>query len=1350
MRKKICLFFVIALSGSFLCSANKSPSADTLKYNEIGNPYVMDPLQDLQAGAPQTWFVWQSREKIIYVSNTAVLLEYDGTHWKKININNGRVVSMDSDPTNTIYVATNYDFGYLKADTNRKFVFESLLTTLPEPYRENMKMLSCIATSKGVYFISKNFILWKNNTPYPEIQKARTEIIRAFRTGDDVYALQAGIGLTRITEKTQVPVPGSAFLADEGMIGLFKQADGSLLMCTRLGKFYRYDGHTFHFSFALSRTFDINHRCYQPVAQLPDGRFAFATRTQGIVLFSKDGTYISSIDKSSGLRANLVNALKVDEDGALWAALDNGVNRVEVSSPLTFMDERSGLESAVLRIVRHKGALYFGTMTGLYRHAPDQPTFTARLWKDLQHPTWDLYSEGDLLLAATGFGLYQVTDGEPFLITNKDHSCRSVTRSKKFADIYYASTSTGILVIRRIADKKWEVIREADFARGFVQDLKEDARGDLWATAHNDGYYKVQQPVPYDSRQLGTEPVVQRYDLSHGLQLMQGNKILDAKGELLFSSGNKLLQYDEQKNKFVQQHIIPDKDDTIKFQVFRIREDKNENIYIDLCFEDKNRVVVIDKSGKLLPTSFFDRLEKITLYDILIDTDSIVWLGGPSGVIRVDLHYAKSGITPAFQTMVRSVTLNQDSVLFGGRHTGALRIVLPYQKNNALRFEFGAPSFDDVAENQFQYFLEGYSDNWSAWTSEPWKDYTGLREGHYRMHVRAKNVYKVLGEEAILNIVILPPWYRTWWAYLFYAVIALVALWVFVHGRLRQLSREKSQLEQIVSDRTRELADRNVQLEHQAQKLQELDSLKSQFFANISHEFRTPLSLILGPLEQYVGNQSEAIPDKAAHMMYRNSKRLHQLIDQLLYITKLEGGYTKLTVAQHDLGHFMRMILPGFNTLAAQKKIDFHYILPETSCLLLLDADKLEKILYNLLSNAFKFTHEGGTVSITVSCTDDATPQWMQVIVQDSGIGIHKSELSKIFDRFYRVDAANTSEFSGTGIGLALVKELVKLYGGTIEVTSEVEKGSRFTVTLPAAKHTLPPHEVIDFVPFAEKEFFADHATATGQYNDDETAERDAGDETIKILIAEDNADLYQYIQSALKDYCECIPAVNGKEGMSKALAIIPDLVITDVMMPEVDGLQFCHQLKTDERTSHIPVIMLTAKADQSSKIEGLKTGADDYISKPFNLEELKLKVQNLIALRHSLRIRYTKEVSVEPREISITSLDEVFLKKIITAIEEKMFDPTFSVERLVEESGVSRMQLHRKLKALTGQSAGDLIRTLRLKRAAQLLKKNSDIISQIGYQVGFSDPSYFARCFRRQFGISPSDYASEGFAASN
>jgi signal transduction histidine kinase/CheY-like chemotaxis protein/AraC-like DNA-binding protein/ligand-binding sensor domain-containing protein len=1356
MFKKLSLSLL--LCGWFL-SVNGFTSNDTLKsYRELGNPYILDPAPEVQGRAPQNFFIWQSSKKIIYIGNQGHLLEYDGTTWKKTDMHGERIVGMEGDHSDTIYAATDYNFGYFNPDASRQLVFTSLLELLPADYRENLKMKSCFVGQDGVYFIARRFILFRSHTGQIKIQPAQTDIKRAFKIGNDFYALQEGIGLTRISANEQIRVPGSEFLSGENVIGIFKQEDGSLLMCTQVGKFYRYDGASFRPVFSIDTKHEINYRCYQPVVQLPDGRFAFAMRTQGILLFDKTGAHIASINKSTGLRHNLVNALLVDQDGSLWAALDNGVNRIEVSSPFTFLDERAGLESAVLRIVRHKGTLHFGTMTGLYRHRSGRPDFIAKLQEDFNASVWDLYSDDQVLLAATTFGLYLVTDDKLLLLTHKDHYCRSILRSRKYKDIFYVSSLTGIFVIKRIAEKKWEVIKEINFSNSFIDELNEDANGDVWGSAYNGGYYRIIQPA--DENHPDVEPIVKAYDLSHGLQIMSSNHIFKVKGTLLFGSGNKLLQYDEQRNRFVEQHIIKDKKGIFTRQVIRMNEDGNGNIYIDLSFEDKNRIVILDKTGEPISRPYFSRLENITLFDILLDQDSICWIGGPAGITRVDLRLLKRDRMPSFETMVRGVILNRDSVLFGGYDTTAYRIVLPYQQSNMLRFEFGAPSFDQPAETQFQYFLEGYDDDWSDWSAaEGRKDYTNLREGRYRIHVRAKNIYNVTGKEATLEVTILPPWYRTWWAYLLYSLAAVFVVRAIVQWRLRQLSREKNILEQIVSDRTKELAHKNVQLEEQAQELLTLDTLKSRFFANISHEFRTPLTLILGPLEQYFASRGEKMPGEAAlSMMYRNSKRLHQLIDQLLYITKLESGYTRLIVVQDDIHHFIKTILSGFDALADQKKITYHYSIPEGTSSLFFDADKLEKILYNLLSNAFKFTREDGAITVTLACSPDGrvftspgdpAAQWIQITVQDSGIGIPEAGLPKIFDRFYQVDASDTSEFSGTGIGLSLVKELVKLYGGTIGVTSKMGEGSCFTVTLPVSKYSLPQHEVTDNTSFSRTVIDPDLLPPTEEYDvDEEIPEEENPDGKITVLIAEDNPDMRQYIQHNLNDLYNCVTAVNGREGMEKAITLIPDLIIADVMMPEMNGLELCHHLKTDERTSHIPVIMLTAKADLSSRIEGLKTGADDYLSKPFDVEELKLRIRNLIARRDKLRERYRKEVRIEPSGVTATSLEEIFLAKIVAIVEDNLAEPDFNVDDFAAKAGISRAQLHRKLKALTGQSSGDFIRSFRLKRAAQLLEKNSDFIAQIGYQVGFSDQSYFTKCFRKQFGMSPSVYISQKSAA--
>lgn len=1332
-------------------------------YPEIGNPLVSDQSPKLFGVSPQNWLVWQSPQKLMYVSNSSSLLEYDGAQWRAVDVHQQRVVSLDGDPASTLYVAMDYDFGCLKRDTIGRLVYQSILKSLAPEYQKDLRVRSCFAVKTGVYFISKYYIFFQGANGHVEIQKAKTQIDRAFKVGDNVYTLQKTIGLVRLLPTDQAQVPASDFLGYEGLIGIFKQPDGSLLMCTNAGKFYRYHGGRFALSFSIPSNLEINYRCYQPVAQLPDGRYAFATRSEGIHICAKDGSYISTIGKTSGLRDNLVNALYVDQAGSLWAALDNGVDRIEVSSPFTFfLDSHTGPGSGILSMARHNGALYFGTMTGLYKQHLNTRPFQASLVQDLNFETWDLNSDGRLLLVATTFGVYQIADtGPPLLVTRRDHLCRSLVRSMKHKDIFYASTSTGIMVLQKTA-RRWRIVKEIDFSGSYVDYMKEDQKGSIWASAYNDGYYRIDPGASGTGPAFSVTPVVTKYDQSHGLQLMRRNKIFEANGTVLFSSDKKLLQFDSSSNRFVGQKIILRGASDMVAHVTRLIGDDRGNLYVVLLSPAGSSVAMADRNGNLVIDPAFSRLGGISVYAVMPDRDSVVWLGTPSAAIRVDLRLLKkNGVMPAFTTMIRKVVLNKDSVLYIGRGEGAHHIRLPYGQKSMLRFEFAAPSFDNPAETQFQYFLEGYGDDWSDLTSEAWKDYTNLREGHYRFHVRAKDIYGVIGKEDVVDITIWPPWYRAWWAYLFYGLLVLFSVWLIIQWRLRQLSQEKSMLEHKVTDRTRELAEKNAQLKEQAEKLEELDALKSRFFANISHEFRTPLTLILGPLEQFFNSAGKDKPGETAlTTMYRNGKRLHQLIDQLLYVTRLESGHNILAIAHADIHRFIRSMLLGFDTLAHQKKIACNFAIPALPAFVFFDADKLEKILYNLLSNAFKFTPEGGTITITLAYSQDGqvfapapqdvetmlAAQWMRITVEDSGTGISEDNLSRIFDRFYQVQVQGSAKNHGIGIGLSIVKELLKIYGGFITATSKPGEGTCFTVTLPVAPLCMPAHEMTDAPILSRVVAYSDllEVDEEGYGPDDGEPEAEKGDAGTLILIVEDNVEMAHYIRDSLKDQYDCVIAKDGKEGTDKAVELIPDLIVTDVMMPETDGLAFCHNIKADVRTSHIPVIMLTAKADQASKIEGLKTGADDYLSKPFDRQELRLKIHNLIASRVLMRERYSKEVRIEPSAVTATSMDETFLKKAISIVEENLVNPGFGVELFVTNVGVSRTQLHRKLKALTGQSAGDFIRAIRLKRAAQLLEKNSDTVTQIAYQVGFNDQSYFTKSFRRQFGVSPSAYAAQ------
>ena len=477
----------------------------------------------------------------------------------------------------------------------------------------------------------------------------------------------------------------------------------------------------------------------------------------------------------------------------------------------------------------------------------------------------------------------------------------------------------------------------------------------------------------------------------------------------------------------------------------------------------------------------------------------------------------------------------------------------------------------------------------------------------------------------------------------------------------------------------------------QAKLFAELDRMKSRFFANISHEFRTPLTLMLTPLERRI-EQSQTEEDRDEWlMMQNNGNRLLSLVNQLLDLSKIEAGKMTLHLERIDLMEWLKPLVGQFASIAESHSINFHVRLSE-NLLWPMDRDKMEQVILNLLSNAFKFTHDGGTIELTVSQQGDN----VHITIRDSGIGIHADQINRIFDRFYQVDDSLVREYEGSGIGLALANELVQLHGGKIDVISEYGRGSTFAVVLPDHPEVKQVHELNA----GRLKPFRDTNTATmPEILDLESDPRPC------ILVVEDNADLRKYMTAELGKRYRVLLAANGQEGLDQAQQI-PDVIISDLMMPKMDGLELCGQVKSGEKTSHIPVILLTAKADQQIKTEGLQTGADDYMPKPFHLTELLARVQNLIDSRKRLRKLFSAQISLKPSDIQGQSLEERFMKKVLEAIELNLSNTLFGVEQLADSVAMSSVQLYRKLKATTGKTPNEVIREVRLERAAAMLQQ--------------------------------------------
>jgi len=650
---------------------------------------------------------------------------------------------------------------------------------------------------------------------------------------------------------------------------------------------------------------------------------------------------------------------------------------------------------------------------------------------------------------------------------------------------------------------------------------------------------------------------------------------------------------------------------------------------------------------------------------------------------------------------------------------------------NSITLDFASLDYANSLGVLYSYFLEGFDKDWTEPSIARSATYTNLDPREYTFRVKTVSIdQKESNPGPSLAIIVEPPYWETWWFRIF---LFLVIIGLFYMLIAFLLNKEKLKNE-LVLERMN------------AKKLHELDMMKLRFYTNISHEIRTPLTLILGPLEKLRNNMIPAIDIKGhVEVMFRNANQLHQLINQLLDFRKLETGNLKLVLTRGDLVSYISGIVDSFGTLAGEKEIDLKFNSLKKAIITNFDADKVAKIMNNLLSNAFKFTEKGGKISVNLSLIFDEdenetgveTPEKrvVEISVKDSGIGISESNLEKIFTRFFQVGQEGNQ--TGTGIGLALTKELVKLHKGKIFVWSKPGKGSKFTVQIP-----------YDDVLYSEQSRQTQSSNTNLinkeiPINEEPLNEQMMATQKIMLLV-DDNADVRYFIKSHFSSVYKVLEAENGVEGFKIGLESIPDIIISDVMMPDMDGFEFCRKIRKDERTSHIPIILLTALGSRDHEIEGLSYGADDYITKPFDLVIMQTKVENILSVRQSLKQKYTGEMLLQPRNIVLNSPDERFLQKAIEVIEDNISDSDLDIERFAVKIGVSRMQLYRKLNALTEMTVKEFIRNIRLKRAAQMLVQKKLNISEVAYAVGFKDLSHFRKCFKQEFGMSASEYVEK------
>jgi signal transduction histidine kinase/DNA-binding response OmpR family regulator len=780
----------------------------------------------------------------------------------------------------------------------------------------------------------------------------------------------------------------------------------------------------------------------------------------------------------------------------------------------------------------------------------------------------------------------------------------------------------------------------------------------------------------------------------------------------------------KQFKRFFVEHGLPDNN------ILSMAEDKKGNLWLttthgisQLIIDDSDaihfRVRNFTESNNLQGKVFNESTG-------MASSDGLLFFGGSTGLNIIDpekVLASKSMPSPVFTNIeiidndVQAGEPVNNDIILRKASPFASEIKLRHNEN-IFSIEFAALDFS--GNNQFAYKLEGFAKNWMfANNSNRKVTYTNLDPGEYIFKIKATNSDGIWGSEKSLRIIILPPFWKTPVAFGIYLLMIVGMLYL-----ARRYTLEKARMRFEVAQQIKE-----------RERIQAMDAVKTKFFTNVSHEFRTPLSLVLTPLDRIIKLTADPVNKKQLQVVQRNAKRLLNLVNQLLDFRKMEVQEFKLQPTEGDIIKFSRDICCSFSDVSEMKNIDLTFTSNVDTLITFFDKDKLEKILFNLLSNAFKYTHSKGSVVLQVEyLNDNGAGDFMNFIVKDTGIGIPADKQEKIFERFFQNDVPANIANPGTGIGLAITKEFVKLHNGSISISSEENKGTTFTVRLPARKteHYEP------FVQNPSTEVITSLKTES-------PLPAGAPDVQIKkhrplVLLVEDNDDFRFYLKDNLVQEFEVIQASDGHEAWEKLADIKPDIIVSDIMMPNMDGIELLRRLKSSAPFSGIPVILLTAVSDEEFQVESFKLGANEYMTKPFTYEVLASRVKNLLQPRPGGKKAH-RVMDVDPSPVEILPADEKFLKQVLEVIEKNISNPDFTVEDLSKELFMHRAGMYRKLLSLTGISPLEFIRNIRLKRARQLLEKSQMTIAEIAYEVGFNNPKKFSQHFKEEFGATPSAY---------
>ncbi len=1239
---------------------------------------------------------------------------FDGQLINGALLSNCTIYDLEIDNENNIWIATNHGLALFDTEINTLLPIPISIQELVE---NHVHILDVFLDSRGVIWIGTDENgLWSidsdlNKTSHYQEGDLSNDIqggsVRSiFESRDGILWVGTDRGLNRYDEFTKKFIAYDE-LTDINIWAIAESADNEITIGTDGDglKVLLSNGQTQSFRQSDVNQFSLNDNVIRDIFRDRQGNLWIGTFRGGVNLIHNQPNKFKALRKgSSGLNNKSILAISKQDSEGIWIGTDGGgLNHLNLKTGIISQEPNRALKSnadnVILSIMEdHEGGLWTGTYNGGIRYITANSGTVVRfatnnsqlinnsvlaIHQDIDKNIWIGTNGGINYYDWQTKTLSQIPSKSSQSLIDNENSVRTIFEDKS-GDLWFGIMG-GVKKFNYIT-KKFEEFLFEGFQRNYLTySIHEDSDGILWIGTFGGGL------LQFDPER----GIVNRYEMSDGLPSDIIHGILeDGHKNLWLSTGAGICRFNPATHHF-----------------------RNYGVQDGLQGNQFNRA------------------------SYLKDDAGYFWFGGTNGlnVFHPDSIfnnlYVPATVFTDLKVFNQSVGRMDTAGYITSHINSAEKIELDYS-HSVFTIEFASLNYVFPERNQYAFLLEGFDLDWRYTTDRREATYTNLDPGSYTFKVKSANNDGLWNDTPTsIKIIVFPPWWKTWWAYTIYLITILCLL---IWARQLIVHRERLKL--------------NLKLDHlELTHLQEMDHMKSKFFANISHELRTPLTLILDPLKLMYDREAHPKAQKQLKTMIRNAQRLVRLINQLLDLSKIETGNMRLEAKQSDLVQWFNHMLTAFSSFADQHSIKFKISLPSHSIVMLFDQDKLEKIVSNLLSNALKFTRDKGAIELSVKKVRNSDianlkssefQDWVEIKVEDTGVGIPKDRIGFIFDRFYQVDGAHHREQEGTGIGLSLTKELVELHQGYIYIKSEEGKGTEAQVYIPIIVEDKNETVLTALDGRDEQRLFNQIESTVGSALPNIAGVK-AGKSSPLLLIVEDNADVSSYICSKLGNDFRTNEALNGKLGFEKALQLVPDLIISDVMMPEMNGIEMTKLLKQDPRTSHIPIILLTAKAEDNDIFDGIDVGADDYIVKPFDSRFLEVRVRNLIESRARLKASFASNrvIDLEPKEITATPVDELFLKKALESVEENMSNSDYSVEDFGNDVGLSRMQLYRKLKGLTDQSPNEFIRTVRLKRAAQLIQLDQMTISQITYEVGFNDLQYFRDCFKKHFGLNPSDY---------